>query len=159
MVNNEPYKIGDEIFSYQYAGGVRLGFSSGNLLGKEDYLLKYDIGTKKGSSGSPLLLMKNSKVFGLHSKGLTFANKEKINFGIPIELIINKISYIKCTYEIFDYNYVQIINNTDGTEINRDIESKIKILNNGKEEKLIFTKKFDKKRNKNNLFFNQQKFE
>ena len=85
--------------------------------------------------------------------------KKKINFGIPIELIINKISYIKCTYEIFDYNYVQIINNTDGTEINRDIESKIKILNNGKEEKLIFTKKFDKKRNKNNLFFNQQKFE
>ena len=49
MVNNEPYKIGDEIFSYQYAGGVRLGFSSGNLLGKEDYLLKYNIGTKKGS--------------------------------------------------------------------------------------------------------------
>ena len=66
--------------------------------------------------------MKNSKVFGLHSKSLTFANGEKINFGIPIGLIINKISYIKCTYEIFDYNYVQIINNTDGTEVNRDIE-------------------------------------
>ena len=143
-INNEPYQMNDDIFAYQYAGGVRLGFSSGKLLGKEDYLLKYDIGTKRGSSGSPILLMKNSKVIGLHCKGLTFANAEKVNFGIPIELIINKISYIKCTYEIFDYNYVQIINNTDGTEVNRDIESKIKILNNGKEEKLIFTKKFDK---------------
>ena len=143
-INNEPYQMNDEVFAYQYAGGVRLGFSSGNLLGKEDYLLKYDVGTKRGSSGSPILLMKNSKVIGLHCKGLTFANAEKVNFGIPIELIINKISYIKCTYEIFDYNYVQIINNTDGTEVNRDIESKIKILNNGKEEKLIFTKKFDK---------------
>ena len=143
-INNEPYEMKDEIFSYQYAGGVKLGFSFGHLLEKEDYLLKYDVGTKRGSSGSPLLLIKNSKVIGLHSKGLTFANAEKVNFGIPIELIINKISYIRCTYEIFDYNYVQIINNTDGIEINKDIESKIKILNNGKEEKLIFTKKFDK---------------
>ena len=70
--------------------------------------------------------------------------KEKINIGIPIGIIINKISYIKCTYEISDYNYTQIINNTDGSEINKEIESKIKILNNGKEEKLVFKKKFNK---------------
>ena len=43
-----------------------------------------------------------------------------------------------------DYINTQIINNSDGIEVNKDIESKIKILNNGMEEKLIFTKKFDK---------------
>ena len=143
-INNEQYGINEEIFSYQYAGGVKLGFSFGHLLKSEDHLLKYDVGTKSGSSGSPLLLMKNSKVIGLHSKGCVSANSEKVNFGIPIELIINSISYIKCTYEILDLNYVQIINNTDGVEVNKDIEAKIKILNNGKKEKLIFIKIFDK---------------
>ena len=143
-INNEQYDMKDEIFSYQYEKGVKLGFSFGNLLEKEDHLLKYNLGPKNGSSGAPLLLMKNSKVIGLHSKDLAVSDAEKVNFGIPIELIINKISYIKCTYEILDYNNIQIINNRDGTEINKDIESKIKILNNGKEEKLIFKKKFDK---------------
>ena len=48
-------------------------------------------------------------------------------------------------YEIKDINNnTQIINNTDGSEVNKDIENKIRILNNGREEKLIFTKKFDK---------------
>ena len=143
-INNEPYEMNDKIFSYQYAGGVQLGFSFGNLLKNEDILLKYDVGTKNGSSGSPLLLMKNSKVIGLHCKACYSPNGEKLNFGIPIELIINSISFIKCTYEIFDYNNVQIINNTDGIEVNKDIESKIKLLNNGKKEKLIFTKTLDK---------------
>ena len=143
-INNEKYEMEDEIFSYEYAGGIRLGFSFGNLLKKGNNELKYNVGTKGGSSGSPLLLMKNSKVIGLH-KGCYFnAKNEKINLGVPIEIILNKLTYIKCTYEILDYNLTQIINNTDGNEINKDIESKIKIINNGIEEKLIFTKKFDK---------------
>jgi surface protein len=143
-INNEQYKLMDEIFSYQYAGGVKLGFSFGNLLKIDKNLLTYNVGTKGGSSGSPLLLMQNSKVIGLHKQGLQIHENEKINFGVPIEAIINKISYIKCTYEIMNYNYTQIINNTDGIEVNKDIESKIKILNSGREEKLILTKKFDK---------------
>ena len=44
----------------------------------------------------------------------------------------------------YKINLSQIINNTDGNEINKDIESKTKIINNGIKEKLIFTKKFDK---------------
>ena len=90
--------------------------------------------------------MGNSKVIGLHIRTITNdnINTEKINEGIPIDVIINQISYIKCIYEINDYNYNQIINNTDGLEINKEVESKIKILNNGRKEKLIFKKKFDK---------------
>ena len=88
--------------------------------------------------------MKNSKGIGLHKQGLYIDKIKKINFGVPIEAIINKISYIKCTYEIIDYNYTQIINNNDGVEVNKDIEYKIRILNNGRKEKLVLTKKFDK---------------
>ena len=54
------------------------------------------------------------------------------------------ISYIKCVYDIKDYNETQIINFRGEKTINEEIESKVKIWNDGKAEKLIFTKKFDK---------------
>lgn len=63
-INNEQYRLKEEIFSYQYAGGVKLGFSFGNILEKKEKLLLYDVGTKPGSSGSLLLLMKNTKRIG-----------------------------------------------------------------------------------------------
>jgi hypothetical protein len=51
------------------------------------------------------------------------------------------ISYIECTYDIKDIdNEIQIMNNRGEKYINGDIESKIKILNNGKKEKLVFKK-------------------
>ena len=144
-INDQPYTLKDEIFAYQFAGGVKLGFSFGNILEKNDTFLKYDVGTKGGSSGSPILLIRNKKVIGLHKGAIISENiKEKINKGTPIDVIINQISYIKCIYEITDYNENQIINNTDGIEFNKEVESKIKILNNGKKENIIFKKKFDK---------------
>ena len=111
-INYEPYAMNDEIFAYRYAGGVKLGFSFGKFLQKENNILKYDIPAKRDSSGAPLLLVKNSKVIGVHYKDTVF-NAEKVTFGISIEAIINKISYIKCTYEILDTNYVLIMNNTN----------------------------------------------
>ena len=51
---------------------------------------------------------------------------------------------IKCTYEIKDNSLVQIINYRGKSEINEEIESKIKILNDKRKENLIFQKKFDK---------------
>ena len=65
--------------------------------------------------------------------------------------IINKspqfnenISYIKCIYDIKDHNETQIINYKGETGTNDEIESKVKIWNGAKAEKLIFKKKFDK---------------
>ena len=53
----------------------------------------------------------------------------------------------KCYYDIRDYNETQIINDriryNNKDFINKEIKSKIKILNNGKKEKLIFKKRFD----------------
>ena len=65
--------------------------------------------------------------------------------------IINKpaqfkenISYIKCVYNIKDHNETQIINYKGETGINEEIESKVKIWNGERTEKLIFKKKFEK---------------
>ena len=55
---------------------------------------------------------------------------------------IREESLIRCIYEIKDNNWIQIINNRDGVNINKEIESKIKIWNNNRREKLIFNKKF-----------------
>ena len=54
------------------------------------------------------------------------------------------ISYIKCTYDIKDNNFIQILNNRGEININEEIESKIKILNSDKKEPLVFKKKFNK---------------
>ena len=54
------------------------------------------------------------------------------------------ISYIRCTYEIKDFNEIQIINDRSENYSNQEIASKIKILNGDKKEELIFRKKFDK---------------
>ena len=148
FINNNKYNINDQIFSIQYPKGEDLNYAHGKIIGKQDNYLIYDVGARGGSSGSPIILMNNSKVIGLH-KGYLKDNPNKINIGIPIELIINKInnniSYIKCTYEIKDNNYIQIINNRDLEYVNEEIESKVKIWNNGKKENLIFKKQFNKK--------------
>ena len=69
-----------------------------------------------------------------------------MGFGYSQKSIINNKISFSCTYEVEDiYNDIQIINNTNGEYINEEIESKIKILNNGQKEELIFKKKFDKK--------------
>ena len=97
--------------------------------------------------------MNNSKVIRLHKGCFNNENNNKINIGIIIELIIhkinkminNKISYIKCTYEVKDINNdIQIINNGVIKTINEELESKIKILNGDKKEKLILRKNFIK---------------
>ena len=145
-INNIKYNKNDQIFSFQYPNGEKLKYAHGKIINIKDNYLIYDVGSRGGSSGSPIILMKNSKIIGLH-KGYLKDIPIKINIGIPIELIINKInnvSYIKCTYEIKDNNYIQIINNRYLDIINEEIESKVKIWNNGKKENLIFKKKFNK---------------
>ena len=147
FINNNKYNINDQIFSIQYPKGEELNYAHGKIIGKQDNYLIYDVGARGGSSGSPIILMNNSKIIGLH-KGYLKDIPIKINIGIPIEFIINKInniSYIKCTYEIKDNNYIQIINNRYLDIINEEIESKVKIWNNGKKENLIFKKQFNKK--------------
>ena len=62
------------------------------------------------------------------------------------QLVQKEIPSFRCIYDIEDNNSpIQIINNREVNLINKEIEVKIKILNNGKKEKLYLEKKFDKK--------------
>ena len=144
-INKDIYNKNDKIYTFQYPGGEELKYSHGIILEIKDNNIIYDIGTLGGLSGCPIILMNNSRLIGLR---IFYLNKNKIktNIGISINYIINKISFIKCTYQINDaYNYIQIINNTDKKFINPEIESKIRILNKGKKEKIIFKKIFKTK--------------
>ena len=94
-INNLQYDINDQIFTFQYPGGGRMQYSHGKLIKKKENYLIHDIGSKGGSSGFPIILMKNSKVIGLHRGTLDTNPNNKINIGIIIELIIEKISYKK----------------------------------------------------------------
>ena len=97
-INKDSYEKDDKIFAFQYPEGGKLQLSFGKIIEKKkDYLL-YDIGTKSGSSGSPIISMKNLNVLGLHKGCLKKGPKDKLNIGIPIELIIDKI----------DFSYFQI---------------------------------------------------
>jgi len=73
-----------------------------------------------------------------HYTGQTITNNRQ-----PIE---NEKPSFRCTYDIKDNNTpIQIINCREGNLINKEIEEKIKILNNCKKEKLCLKKKLIKK--------------
>ena len=139
-------------FSLQYPDGKDLSFSSGRIISfdnKNYENLTYNIGTKKGSSGSPIILLKNLKIVGIHKSGYRqfYSQIEKKSKGIPFKKILDKIPYkdclnedkmidkmIKCEYNVTKENIgqmVQIYNNQN------NVESKIKRLTiyEGSEEK------------------------
>ena len=112
-INEYDYK--DQlIFSTQYPGGKKLGYSHGKITGKESGYFLYSVGTKGGSSGSPIILFDDLTVIGLNKGCLYDENKNKINLGIPLNIIIEIIYSIICIYKMtkVDLNKdIQIINN------------------------------------------------
>ena len=63
---------------------------------------------------------------------------------INIEIKNKELSF-KCTYDIKECNKsIQILNNTSKGEINKEIEKKIKILENDEIQNIYLTKKFEK---------------
>lgn len=86
-INSQNY-VNQKIFSLNYPHGGKLDFSYGTYLKKQNNYFLYSIGTMKGSSGVPIMLINSSKIIGIH-KG-AFKQKKK-NIGIPMDLIINKL--------------------------------------------------------------------
>ena len=59
-------------------------------------------------------MINNKKIIGLHKAGYNQTKKNKINLGIPFNLIINKTNFIKCVYDVGEKDIgkeIQIINN------------------------------------------------
>ena len=126
----------------------------GEYLYKEDIYFGYSIGTKGGTSGSPIILYDNMKIIGIHKEHIE-NSENKINIGISFNYIMNKINYIKCLYDISIYDihkdinlinnkiYKYIYNDTD-YKINEEIENKMKINIDGKIIPIKFKNKFNK---------------
>ena len=90
-INSKDYKD-EHIFAVQFPGGKNLKISPGKIICKKNNYFLYTLGTDRGSSGSPIILIDNSKIIGLHKAGYTKDKNNKINVGIPLNLIINKIN-------------------------------------------------------------------
>ena len=142
----------EQIFSIQFPKN-NLQYSHGKILGKNNNFLLYSIGALEGSSGSPLLLIENRKLIGLHKGAYSINKNNRVSLGIPINLLINKIDYIKCIYNINKEDVgkeIQLINNKyynyDMKKLisNDELETKVKIMINGEQKTNILKYKFDK---------------
>ena len=92
-----------------------------------------------------IILKDNQKLIGIIKEN----NDHNIIEFIPMNIIINKINFIKCKYEIKKDDLgkdIQIINNKDwiGIIINDEIEKEIKVIINGEIKSNILKYKFNK---------------
>ena len=128
--------IGEIIYIPQFPNGGKLKYAQGKIIKKYNYHFGYTIGTKRGSSGSPAILIKSNKLISLHKGKCGIKRLNKLKFGIPMNIIINSIYSIVCVYNITEKNVgkeVQIINDKyyDYTLkkyviINNELKNKIK---------------------------------
>lgn len=73
-----------KICSLQYLGGDKLQYSYGESYKLKDNNLLYSLSPLGSSSGSPIILINNKKIIGLHKVGYNDNKDKKINIGIPI---------------------------------------------------------------------------
>ena len=101
-----------EILSVRHSGKKKLSYSKGKILNRTENYFEMSFETKGGASGSPILLKNNLKVIGLY-RG-KYQENQNVSLCVPVDLIINKINFIKCTYSINEENIgkeIQILNN------------------------------------------------
>ena len=154
---NENDCLNKKIAIIQYPKGDDISLANGIIINFNDNFIKHSVSTEKGSSGSPIIFINNTKVIGIH-KG--FSNKEKINLGIFINKIIQSINYIKCVYDIKESNVgkeIQIINNIDyfGKKKNNEIE-KLEIYSNGIKQDLTLKYEFFEKGKKSLIIMSKE---
>ena len=140
FLNSKDYKD-EEIFLSEYYRNKNLEYIKGKIIEKNNNnYFKCSINEfKKGI----IFLMDNKKLVGLKS------NNNEI---LPMNIIINKINFIKCIYDIKEEyigKEVQLLNNEyyDNKKnkiINKEIKEKIKIILKGKIELNILKYKFNK---------------
>ena len=95
--NTDDYNnfIEKEIQIIQFPEGKRLSLSEAKITGKHktsDYMFYHEASTKKGSSGSPIVLKNDDRVLGIHKGAIE--GKEK-NIGIFIKTIIESLKEYK----------------------------------------------------------------
>ena len=80
---------GSSIYIISYPKGKNLELSYGLITDIKNEKIKHQCSTENGSSGSPILLLNNNKVIGIHKGG--YHDKE-LNGGVFINFFINEIN-------------------------------------------------------------------
>ena len=139
FINSKNY-IDSDIISVSLKKDNQLELLDGIIIGKNNDNYESNIeSVKKGI----IVLKDNMKLIGMIKE-----KNDKIII-IPLNIIINKINFIKCVYEIKkdDINKeIQIINNkykNDDKIRNEEIQNKVKIIINGEIESNILKYKFN----------------
>jgi len=84
--------INKEILILQHPEGEKLHVASGiikNINEKRKYEFEHTLDTSNGSPGSPVILIENLKVIGIHKKRMEESDNKK---GIFISIILNKLN-------------------------------------------------------------------
>ena len=140
-INSKDYKD-EEIILINLYRGKKLEYSKGKIIERKN---NYIICSIKQYNEGIIILMDNLKLIGLIKENKD--NKDII--CIPMNIIINKINYIKCIYEIKKEEIgkeIQILNNgyywDKFIKKNDEIEKEIKVIINGEIKENIFKYKF-----------------
>ena len=95
-------EINEKIFCFHFSKRENLTFSTGRIIKIKDNNVFYSIQSESGSSGSPIILLEEKKLIGMHI-GSYRKDGKNIRFGLLISSIYNDI-IDKCGNFIRDYN-------------------------------------------------------
>ena len=161
FINSKNY-IDEDIITLHFPEGKNLESLEGkNVKMKKEYL-EYSFPDSPTTSGAPIILKYNLKVIGLFKENYKKKKKTFFDYAVPFNLILNKLNFMKCVYNVKEIGEkVQIINNgfTDEDNFykhNNEIENKIDILIDGGLRANTFSYKFSKE-GKHNVYIIQKK--
>ena len=131
--NNLPYiYVKKSIYTIHYPKDENVSVSYGLLSQINEKEINHLCSTDDGSSGAPILSLKNLKVIGVHY-GYKKINEREINKAIFIKYIISELNKYEKNSEIYESkiinnnNFVNINNNY---QINQNINFNDNLLNN-----------------------------
>ena len=126
--------INKEIVILQHPEGEELHLSSGTIenIFSTKYEFEHTLDTSSGSSGSPVILIENLKVIGIHKKGMIDSENKKGTFIYIIIEKINKIINKKINKKINknERDLTDLNINNENIEVNGNNQNNINIINN-----------------------------
>jgi len=152
-LSKKIYEKDKIIYSLQYPQGKEVSFSVGKMnfiSQKYKYYFYHLCSTIEGSSGSPILLLSNYKVIGIHKGNIKGNIKNNMNVGILIKFAID--GFNQKYHNINNINNINnninnieniIIDNSDKYEDNKSN----KIIKSDKKNNLVMFEIFDDLKN------------
>ena len=135
FIESEEY-IDFQIFAFQFPKNGNLSYSHGKILKKTNKYFVYSLGTKGGSSGSPIILFNNLKLIALHKGKYTEEDKSiEFGLGIPFNLILNSIQNEKVKKNVFIKDKIKNKDEIENKENQKEVEKeKIDEVEKGKKD-------------------------